>query len=391
MKSRVFRFDELERANLVVDAVYEGGSANHWGDDPISRLLPVGNQGGFRSSGSASDFDLSMVVLFSSGHNVDWPDFLDLHSGQFVYFGDNKKPGHALHDTPRKGNEILRTAFERLHSGRADIPPFFVFEGTGEGRNVRFRGLAVPGAPNVGPDDDLVAVWRTTGDERFQNYRAIFTVLDENEIPREWIDDLIAGEPITSRSPTAWGYWAASGRYRALEAPRTVVHRTKEQQLPSDPTGKAMLQAIRNYFESHPTAFEACAVSIWQMVEPSASSITVTQASRDGGRDAIGRHYLGPETDRVVVDFAIEAKCYAAENGVGVKDVSRLISRLLHRQYGVLVTTSYLGSQPYKEIRQDGHPVVVIAGVDIVNALQSHGVTTVAKTQAWLVENFKVT
>ena len=114
-------------------------------------------------------------------------------------------------------------------------------------------------------------------------------------------------------------------------------------------------------------------------MEPSAEEVTITQASRDGGWDAIGRHALGPPTDRVVVDFALEAKCYAVSNGLGVKEVSRLISRLLHRQYGVLVTTSYVGEQPYKETRQDGHPIVIVAGI-----------TTAGGTEAWLVRDFKL-
>jgi Restriction endonuclease len=47
-----------------------------------------------------------------------------------------------------------------------------------------------------------------------------------------------------------------------------------------------------------------------------------------------------------------------AESGVGVKELSRLISRLRHRQFGILVTTSYLGHQAYEELRSDRHPVL---------------------------------
>lgn|GEM_PF-5943694 len=70
---------------------------------------------------------------------------------------------------------------------------------------------------------------------------------------------------------------------------------------------------------------------------------------------------MGPLADRISLDFALEAKCYARENGVGVKELSRLISRLRHRQFGILVTTSYLGHEAYQELRSDRHPVVVIA------------------------------
>ncbi len=50
-----------------------------------------------------------------------------------------------------------------------------------------------------------------------------------------------------------------------------------------------------------------------------------------------------------------------------------LISRLRARQFGVLVTTSQLAEQAYQEIREDGHPIVVIAGGDIVEVLSRVG------------------
>ena len=78
---------------------------------------------------------------------------------------------------------------------------------------------------------------------------------------------------------------------------------------------------------------------------------------------------MGPLADRISLDFALEAKCYAPENGVGVKELARLISRLRHRQFGILVTTSFLGHQAYQELRSDRHPVVVIAGADIAAIL----------------------
>jgi Restriction endonuclease len=68
-----------------------------------------------------------------------------------------------------------------------------------------------------------------------------------------------------------------------------------------------------------------------------------------------------------VIDFALEAKCKPIDSGVGVKELARLISRLRHRQFGLLVTTSFLAEQAYKELRDDQHPVMVIAAVNIAN------------------------
>jgi hypothetical protein len=41
-----------------------------------------------------------------------------------------------------------------------------------------FLGLAVPGASDLDASEELVAIWRTAGGQRFQNYRARFTVLN---------------------------------------------------------------------------------------------------------------------------------------------------------------------------------------------------------------------
>jgi hypothetical protein len=69
---------------------------------------------------------------------------------------------------------------------------------------------------------------------------------------------------------------------------------------------------------------------------------------------------------------------------VGVKELSRLISRLRHRQFGVLVTTSYVALQAYQEIKEDGHPIVIIAAQDIVNLIQKAGLGDVVELRKWL-------
>jgi Restriction endonuclease len=116
--------------------------------------------------------------------------------------------------------------------------------------------------------------------------------------------------------------------------------------------------------------------------------IDVTRPWRDGGRDAVGDYLLGPASDPVAVEFALEAKCYAPTSGVGVRYTSRLISRLRHRQFGVLVTTSHLDKQAYQEIREDGHPVVVLAGRDIVDILKKSGFDTTTGLRRHLEEKY---
>ena len=181
-------FDQLSTSDLLIEQVYLGDTAGHVGDDPLAVLLPVGNQGGFRYAGSPSQGTVRLVVLYTSGINEDWPDVLDPATGTFTYFGDNRAPGHELHDTPRRGNQILRSVFAAAAGGspsRARVPPFLLFERAAtKGRAVQFRGLMAPGSPLVPPDEQLVALWRNRGGQRFQNYRATFTVLDANPLER---------------------------------------------------------------------------------------------------------------------------------------------------------------------------------------------------------------
>ena len=47
-------------------------------------------------------------------------------------------------------------------------------------------------------------------------------------------------------------------------------------------------------------------------------NIGVTVTSRlDSGRDAIGKYRLGPIDDQISLDFALEAKSFGPDNGIG--------------------------------------------------------------------------
>lgn len=268
-----FPFTRLESCDLVVDAVYEGGRSGNAGDDPLPRLIGVINQGGFRYLGSKETPRL--IVLTSSFNDPDWPDNLDRETGILTYYGDNKHPGRALHETPRHGNLLLRDLFNAANAQpprRTDTAPVLIFGNAGSFREMHFLGLAVPGAP--------------------------------------------------------------------------------------------------------------------QLMDGNFFSFNLTRPSRDGGRDAIGLYRIGHGASAILADFALEAKCYDLSNSVGVREVSRLISRLRHRQFGVLVTTSYLHPQAYREIKEDGHPVVVISARDIVDILALTGMNTPADVVNWLQSDF---
>jgi hypothetical protein len=375
----------LASADLVVDREYAGGVAGNARDEPIHHLLGVSNQGGFRYLGKSSA--LRMLVLFSSFDDPDWPDSIEPTSGLFVYFGDNKKPGRELHETPRFGNKILRDIFDDIHSApakRERVPPIFVFARASRGRNVIFRGLAVPGANGIPSTQDLVAVWKSAEGRRYQNYRAMFTLLDVATVSRSWIKDIAAGNPLSESTPAAWRAWRSTGAINPLRAEATRDFRSRDEQLPATPEEHALLAMIFERFAESPYDFEVCAGELSRLHLGQVVSLHFTPPSRDGGRDAIGRFLIGSGRSSVPVEFAMEAKCYQLTNSVGVREVSRLISRIRHRQFGVLVTTSYLHNQAYQEIMEDGHPILVISGGDIVQILRNHGVASPAALRSWL-------
>ena len=135
--------------------------------------------------------------------------------------------------------------------------------------------------------------------------------------------------------------------------------------------------------------FEPIAAEIWRLGSPAPMEYEITSRYRDGGRDAVGYLMLGPNNDVVKIPFALEAKLYSPSNRVGVRETSRLISRIRHREFGVLVTTSVVDSQAYKEIRTDGHPIVIISGADIADILIQKGISTPEKCRQWMTGGFK--
>lgn len=375
----------LQTKELIVDKVYQGGRNRNASDDPLHSLTGTGNQGGFRFTGSVNQPNL--IVLSSSQKDLDWPDNIDKETGIYTYYGDNKKPGKELHDTERSGNLLLRNIFEMAHGGplkRQFVPPILVFANAGTYRDVIFLGLAVPGAQGLDATSDLLAVWKTKDGKRFQNYQAKFTILNVGAVSRAWLEDVRKGNPYSPRCPKAWELWSKKGVYTPLEASRPVEYRTKEQQLPTDSNGIKTIKQIHEHFAEDPVKFEKCAEQIARMMLKDIVKMDLTRPSRDGGRDAIGTYKVGEGPSSVLVEFALEAKCFALDIGVGVKPMSRLISRLRHRQFGIFVTTSYIAEQAYKEIKEDGHPIVVISAIDIVTLLKNAGIGHGKTLSDWL-------
>lgn len=382
------KFEDLETADLFVDCIYKGGIAPNMSAEPFHKLIPkCENAGGFRKKlredGSGK---YAYIVLYTTMEELEWPDYLEEETGIFRYYGDNREPGRELTDTKKKGNLILETVFALLNEGihLDDIPPFLIFKKIGKGRDIQFLGLAAPGNPKISPDKDLVAFWRTIKDRRFQNYEAYFTVLDTGKKPisRKWIEMLIYDHANSLQyAPDAWKKFIQKGRngIKALRAPKRFSIPTRYEQLQSDMEGKACLQIIRNHYDGFKQGFEECATDIVCKMDSNFQDFVLTRPWRDGGRDAIGQYMIstGGKVNPVLkMDCALEAKCYSETNGVHVREMSRLISRIRYRQFGILVTTSFVDSQAYREVVEDGHPILIITATDIAEILRNNAINS---------------
>lgn len=391
-------FEKLDTSDLIVDCVYKGGVGPSADNEPLHHVFPkCGVNGGFRkvnrTDGSGKP---AYVILYTTRGELEWPDYLDEETGIFRYYGDNRKPGRELTDTKLKGNELLEMVFALLngHGSMHDMPPFFIFKKTGEGRDVQFLGLAAPGNPKISPDKDLVAFWRTMDENRFQNYEAYFTVLNTGSepVPRKWLQMLIEDhENSFQYAPDVWKKYIRKGRdgIEALKAPKILKIPSKYDQLQSDVEGMKCLEAIRNHYLhdiNNPQGFEACATNIVSKMDGNFVDFTLTRPWRDGGRDALGFYSIntgGKVNHPLKIDCALEAKCYSKDTAVGVKQMSRLISRIRYRQFGILVTTSFVDNQAYSEVVEDGHPILIVTATDIASILRSNAINS-SNIDQWL-------
>ncbi|GFH94310.1 hypothetical protein IMSAGC003_00842 [Lachnospiraceae bacterium] len=389
-------FEKLDVSDLMVDAVYKGGTVGGKGAEVLSKLMPgCSNSGGFRKVMRKDGSGLpAYVVLYTSMQELAWPDYLDEETGIFRYYGDNRNPGRAILDTPRKGNQLLEFVFGCLNSKDGsirNIPPFFVFKKTGRGWDVQFLGLAAPGNPHISPDRDLVAFWRTLDEKRFQNYEAYFTILQTPcAISKEWIHALVyEHEKSFELAPYSWKSFLKQGRngITPLIAKKIPKVPTRYDQLQSDAEGNICLSKIREHYGNNPYGFENCAKDILEKMDEKFQDFSLTRPWRDGGRDALGHYIIGRETKSnypLRIDCAMEAKCFSENIGVGVKHMSRLISRIRYRQFGVMITTSYVNKQAYKEVIEDGHPILIVSASDIARILRRNAVTS-SNVDEWLL------
>jgi hypothetical protein len=74
----------------------------------------------------------------------------------------------------------------------------------------------------------------------------------------------------------------------------------------------------------------------------------------------------------VKIDFALEAKCYAETNSVGVREVSRFI-RACDTATSASSSHLRISTRMYDEVRADAHPIALACGRDVVDTLRGNG------------------
>lgn len=392
MDNKIYKYEDLEKSDLIVDAVYEGGSLGNYGDDPIHKILPVGNSGGIRKSVRSKT--VNYVVLFSTNNENEWPDFFDSSTGILRFYGDNRTPGKDIKDTVKKGNILLENIFHMAEEEktRKKNPLVFVFEKyptENSKRSVKFLGVFVPGSYTSNISESLIAIWRRSGKNRFQNYEAFFSCLNIREIKRSEIEELSLKGISKFKNPV-WIKYITHGLSSnlVLKSQNNEYHiESKNEQLPRSNSELKVLQYIYEYYSKDSYKFESFAAKIVEMMDKNFIEIELTRPFRDGGRDAIGKYIIrSGEIHQHKLKFSMEAKCYNLHNSVGVKEISRLISRIKNKEFGVLVTTSYINKQVLKEVFDDQHPILYVTGIDIIHILNKYNIRNINDIKHFIIK-----
>ena len=130
-----------------------------------------------------------------------------------------------------------------------------------------------------------------------------------------------------------------------------------------------------------------CAINIAKMMDNNFQKFDLTRPWRDGGRDAIGIYAIqsGSAINYPLrMECALEAKCYSRDTSVGVREISRLISRIRYRQFGIMITTSFVDKQAYSEVVEDGHPILIVTAADIARILINNSINK-ENIESWLI------
>jgi hypothetical protein len=326
----------------------------------------IGNSGGIRAAKYISNINTNLpAYLVLITRNIShrwynpWEDTIDYSTGSIYYWGDAKFDSKKSYSQFR-GNKHLLITFEKILENRVEeVPPILHFSKIERGL-VKFNGLCAL--------TDLDLTWFEDKGNPVKNYRCELAILDAEEIELEWLHHRAkCNDPsrINDKAPKVWKDYI-KGNTRKLDVwAKSVL--SKDEQLPANGTNEELI--LTRISQLTPTQFEAFVVELFKNLPHVNHKIVRTRPTADGGFDFYGQFSI-PYPVRYEIDFLGEAKKFSRSNAVQPKHVSRLVARLGRGQFGVFVTTSYYTKQTQREVLEDGYPVKLFSGNDIVNMLQ---------------------
>lgn len=322
----------------------------------------MGNAGGIRALNfvnKKSNFVPAYIILVSNQNTKygnPWEDIVDLNSSTIKYWGDAKHH-EKMNYQSFKGNQRLLQTWHTILDGKLEhVPPILHFSKPKNGL-VQFDGLCVM--------SNLETTWFEDKGSPVKNYRCELTILDIEEVEISWLHYRARCEDLSKLNDSAPKTWKdyILGRTRKLDIwSKSIL--SKENQLPPEKSKESGILLQLN--QLHPTQFEAVVVELFKNLPHVSHKIVRTRPTADGGFDFFGQFTI-PYPIKYEIDFLGEAKKFAKNNAVQPKHVSRLVARLNRGQFGIFVTTSYYTKQTQKEVLEDGYPVKLFSGIDLVN------------------------
>jgi len=324
----------------------------------------IGNAGGIRRAKFLklkTDLPCYIVLItrnISHHWHNPWEDIIDYSTGAIFYWGDAKfDESKSFKDY--RGNKILQRVFDLVLENRlTELPPILHFSKVASGL-VKFNGLCVL--------KNLELTWFQDKKNPVKNYRADLTILDVEKVELEWLYDRVEctnWQSLQNKSPEVWKDYL-KGNTRKLDVwSKSILD--KNEQIP--PKGSLEEFLLNRLHQLNPTEFEAVVVDLFRNLPQVNHKIVRTRRSADGGFDFYGQFSI-PYPVKYEIEFLGEAKKFARDTAVQPKHVSRLVARLNRGQYGIFVTTSYYTRQTQREVLEDGYPVRLFSGNDLVNIL----------------------
>lgn len=325
----------------------------------------IGNSGGIRSARFLhlkTELPCYIVLItrdISHRWYNPWEDIVDYSTGTIYYWGDAKFDDSKSY-TDYRGNKNLQRVFDGVLENRlTEIPPILHFSKVASGI-VKFNGLCVL--------KNLELTWFQDKGNPVKNYRAELTILDIEKVQIDWLHNRVECNDWQSmhiKAPEVWQDYL-KGNTRKLDVwSKSILD--KSEQLPPEVSPAAVL--LNRLHQLSPTEFEAVVVELFRNLSHVNHKIVRTRPTADGGFDFHGQFSI-PYPVKYEIEFLGEAKKFARDTAVQPKHISRLVARLNRGQFGIFVTTSYYTRQTQREVIEDGYPVRLFSGNDLVNILQ---------------------